>query len=209
MIGHVLLAAVGYLMGGIPVGVLVARAHGVDLFKVGSGNIGATNVVRALGCKWGLLVWAGDVLKGIIPVFVARAVIPLESAWATAGVAAVVGHCFSPYLRLRGGKGIATSLGVLVSVDWRIGLSAFAVWLVVVGVGRIVSVGSLAAAASLLPLCQAFHDTPSVVVMTGILTCIGFIRHADNIARIIRGEEKPIGRGRHAQEPEGEEQRTE
>ena len=197
------LVALGYLIGGIPVGVLVARAHGVNLFEVGSGNIGATNVVRALGFRWGLLVWLGDVGKGLVAVLIARAVSTAEGVWAAMAVAAVLGHCFSPYLGLRGGRGIATSLGVLLATDWRIGLCAFGVWIVVVLVKRIVSLGSLAAALSLVPLSQVFHDTVPILLMTSCLTCIGFIRHKENLERLFRGEEKPIGR-RRAESGKGE-----
>lgn len=185
-----------YLLGGVPVGVIVAARRGVDLFKVGSGNIGTTNVVRALGAKIGLLVWMGDVAKGLVAAVVGLALTRSEPALAACGAAVVSGHCWSPYLRFRGGRGIATSLGVLLIADWRIGLGAFATWIAVVAISRIVSVGSLAAAISLLPLANAFHPTAPIILMTGYLTCLAFYRHKDNIARLLRGEEHRFGRRR-------------
>ena len=189
--------ALAYLIGGVPVGVLIARSKGINLFEVGSGNIGATNVVRALGLKWGLVTWLGDTLKGFVAVLIAGLAGQPESVMAAAGAAAVTGHCCSPYLCLRGGRGIATSLGVLLATDWRVGVGAFVVWLVVVVLRRIVSLASLAAAASLIPLSLLLHDTPPMILMVSYLTCLGFIRHKPNIERLLRGEERPIGSRRN------------
>ncbi|MCX7599853.1 MAG: glycerol-3-phosphate 1-O-acyltransferase PlsY [Armatimonadetes bacterium] len=182
-----------YFLGGVPVGLVVARRHGVNLFKVGSGNIGTTNVVRALGVKVGLLVWLGDVAKGLVAALVALVLTHSEPVLAACGAAVVTGHCWSPYLRFRGGRGIATSLGVLLVVDWRVGLLAFALWILVVVITKIVSVASLAAAVSLLPLASIFHPTPPLILMTGYLTCLAFYRHKENIERLLRGEEHRFG----------------
>lgn len=189
-----------YLLGGVPVGVIVASRKGVDLFKVGSGNIGATNVARALGAKMGLLVWLGDVAKGLVAALVGLALARSEPTVAACGAAVVTGHCWSPYLRFRGGRGIATSLGVLLVVDWRVGLLAFGVWVVVVALTRIVSVASLAAAVSLLPLANIFHPTAALILMTGYLTCLAFFRHRENIERLLRGEEHRFGSRKNEQQ---------
>lgn len=194
-----------YFLGGVPVGVIVAARKGVNLFKVGSGNIGTTNVVRALGAKMGLLVWLGDVAKGLVAALVGLALARSEPAVAACGAAVVTGHCWSPYLRFRGGRGIATSLGVLLVVDWRVGLLAFGVWIVVVVVTRIVSVASLAAAVSLLPLVNIFHPTAPLILMTGYLTCLAFFRHRENIERLLRGEEHRFGSRKT--EPQGTDKR--
>ena len=199
----VLLALAGYLFGGVPFGVLLTRVKGVNLFQVGSGNIGATNVVRAVGFKWGLMTWLADTLKGMTLVLVARLLGQPEAVWASTGIAAVVGHCFSPYLHLRGGKGIATSLGVLLAFDWRVGCIAFALWIVVMVGCRIVSVASLAAAVTLLPLVLFLHDTPTGIVLAGALTSISVIRHKENIERLLRGEEKPFGDKSRAEQEVG------
>ncbi|MBC7287907.1 MAG: glycerol-3-phosphate 1-O-acyltransferase PlsY [Armatimonadetes bacterium] len=198
-----LCVAVAYLLGGIPVGLLIARSKGVDLFQVGSGNIGATNVVRALGCKWGIVTWLGDTVKGLLAVLIAKAAGQPEAVWAACGAAAVTGHCWSPYLRLRGGRGVATSFGALIAVDWRVGLGAFAVWAIFVALTRIVSLASLAAAASLIPWALLWHDTGPMLLLTGYLTCIGFMRHKPNLERLLRGEERPIGQKNRGNGSEG------
>jgi glycerol-3-phosphate acyltransferase PlsY len=196
---------IAYLIGGIPVGVLVARAKGVDLFAVGSGNIGTTNVVRALGLKYGILVWIGDVAKGVVGALIPRLAGASETWVCAAGAAAVMGHCVSPYLRFRGGRGIATSLGVLLVAQWTVGLIAFGLWIGVMLASRIVSLASLVAAASLMPLGEAFHASLPFVVLSAFLTCNGFIRHRPNLERLLRGEEHRFGRSRdEPARPEGE-----
>jgi len=113
---YILLIAAAYLAGSIPFGVIVACAHGVDLRKVGSGNIGATNVGRALGRKWGIVCFALDMLKGLVPMLVAMAMLPPEKGprelwiWLATGGATIIGHVFPVYLKFKGGKGVATSL---------------------------------------------------------------------------------------------------
>jgi glycerol-3-phosphate acyltransferase PlsY len=129
-----------YLIGGIPIGLLIARSRGVDLRKIGSGNIGATNVFRALGAKLGLLSFALDVLKGFLPpLLAARALGVTGWALGAAGMATVVGHCFSPYLRFAGGKGVATSLGIALALYWPAGAFPFALWIAITAVTRYVS----------------------------------------------------------------------
>ena len=105
-----------YLLGSIPFGALISKARGIDIFKVGSGNIGATNVIRAAGWKVGLLVFALDVCKGLLPTLMGRHLFPQEMwmwLWVLAGEIAAIGHCFSPWLKFKGGKGIACLLGML------------------------------------------------------------------------------------------------
>jgi glycerol-3-phosphate acyltransferase PlsY len=184
---------VGYFLGGLPIGVLVARSRGVDLFKVGSGNVGTTNVVRAVGLKYGLLTWVGDVGKGLVAALIAKLLGQPETIVAAAGAAAVMGHCYSPYLRLRGGRGVATSLGVLLVCDWRVGLVAFGLWAIVMIASRMVSLASLIAAAALVPLAAVFHPTSAMFVLSGLLTCNGFIRHKPNLERLLQSEERRFG----------------
>ena len=142
----VLLCAAAYLGGSIPTGLLVARARGVDLRTVGSGNIGATNVARALGRGWAIAVLVGDALKGFVPVFVGRdTACPScpPAAVALAGLAAIVGHMFTIFLRGRGGKGVATSLGVALAISPPAALCGFARYVLAYVATRISSVGSL------------------------------------------------------------------
>ena len=196
---HVLAVLAAYLIGAVPCGVIIARWKGVDLFRVGSGNIGATNVARALGLKWGLIVWLLDVLKGVVAVLVAHSVQPGPWTIAIAGMAAPTGHCFSVFLRFRGGRGIATSLGVMLATDWRVGLSAFALWIIVVAATRIVSVGSLAAAASLVPFALLYGSPDPFQVMVAYMTALGFVRHYPNLQRLVAGQEHRIGSRREGE----------
>lgn len=157
------LAAVvtAYLFGGIPIGLLVGRAHGIaDIRQHGSGNIGASNVLRLLGAKLGLMVWLLDVLKGYLPVALATYLLHLEGWWvAAAAMAAIAGHCFSPYLRLTGGKGVSTSLGVIIGLDWRAGLICFAAWIIVVALSRYISLGSMVGSALAAPMLWLFRQS--------------------------------------------------
>ncbi len=204
LLDQVLVVLAAYLIGAAPCGVVIARSRGVDLFRVGSGNIGATNVARALGIKWGLVVWLLDVLKGFVAVLVARSLQPGPWTVALAGMAAPTGHCFSIFLGFRGGRGIATSLGVMLATDWRVGLSAFALWIVVVAATRIVSVGSLAAAASLVPFAMLYGAPDPFQVMVAYITALGFVRHYPNLQRLFAGQEHRIGSRRREGEGGGE-----
>jgi glycerol-3-phosphate acyltransferase PlsY len=193
---------VAYLIGGIPIGLLVGRARGVDLTVVGSGNIGASNAMRALGKGTGFLVWLADVLKGFLPAMWTGYLLQLQQVdlwWyytAAAAGAAVLGHCFSPYLRFRGGKGVSTTLGAVLALDWRVGLLALGVWVLVIVCTRYISVSSMAAALS-LPLLFGFLpgrvDLQMVkgayVVVAIVIMLLVWIRHAGNVGRLLRGEE--------------------
>lgn len=193
-IGIIMIIAT-YFAGGIPIGLLVGRVRGVDIREYGSGNIGASNVLRTLGGKAGAAVWVADALKGFAPVMVARCVPLSPEAWvAGVGLAAVLGHCFSPYLRLSGGRGVSTTLGVFLALDWRVGLSAFALWIATVAITRYISVGSMLAAASAV-LFFAVYDSPSGYLVVGVgIAVLIVIRHSANIRRLIRGTEAKIGK---------------
>ncbi len=188
------LVVVAYFLGGVPVGVLAARSRGVDLFQIGSGNIGTTNVVRALGLRYGILVWLGDVGKGVVATLLPVVAGRPEAVTCMVAAAAVTGHCASPYLGLRGGRGIATSLGVLLVVQWKVGLIAFGLWVLVMLASRIVSLASLVAAASLVPLANALHPSTPLILLCALLTINGFVRHQANLDRLLRGEEHRFGR---------------
>ncbi len=194
------LTIVGYLFGGIPVGVLVGRARGVDIRQYGSGNIGASNVFRTLGVKAGVGVWVADVLKGFAPVRWSQFVLggglgmmQPELGLSLVALAVVTGHCFSPYLRLSGGRGVATSLGALLALDWRVGLGVFAVWLVVVIATRYISLGSILAAAS-APLFFVLYGNYSYYLALGaVLAMLVIERHRPNVGRLLAGTETKIG----------------
>jgi len=194
MIGLWVALLVGaYLLGAIPFGLLVARraAH-VDVRTVGSGNIGATNVARAAGKKVAAVVLLLDMAKGFAPALVARLLLP-EPWWSGAvGFAAFVGHCFPIYLRFRGGKGVATALGVSLALVPLAALAGAVVYTAVYKAFRVSSLGSLSGA--LVATTVAFVSAPSpawawaVVAMVAVI----FARHGGNIRRLVRREESKV-----------------
>lgn len=180
-----------YLAGSIPFGVLVARAKGVDLRKVGSGNIGATNVARALGKGWAIAVLLGDAAKGFGPVWLGRRLGFPAAAIALAGLSAIVGHMFTLFLRGRGGKGVATSLGVALALSPVAALIGFGVYLLLFAATRLSSLGSLLGVWT-FSLFFTFNDTPPAPLIGLALggAALVTLRHRQNIARLVRGEEK-------------------
>jgi len=194
---------VAYLAGSFPTAYLVGTANGVDLRTVGSGNLGATNVFRTLGWKWGLLVYLVDGLKGALPVVLLPKAVGLDGGWpwgVLAGVLAIVGHVRPIFLMGNGGgKGVATASGVFFALAPLAGLCAVLAFAVVVAITRYVSLGSLVGAV-VLPiaiLAQAREVTPLVLVSLGIALFV-FYTHRDNIGRLLRGEERRIGSGKPA-----------
>ncbi len=194
---HVVLAlGAGYLAGSLPTGVLVARARGVDITSAGSGNIGATNVARVLGKKLGALVLLVDALKGFGPVLGARVLFGAEpeGPWVVAGVglAAVLGHVFPVWLRLRGGKGVATALGVFLALAPLAAGVAFALYAGLYAVFRISSVGSLAGATA-VPLILYLQRAPLAYVVLAVAGwLLILVRHRANIRRLLRREESRV-----------------
>jgi glycerol-3-phosphate acyltransferase PlsY len=184
----------GYLLGSIPFGVIATRLGGMgDLRQVGSGNIGATNVLRTGRKDLALITLVGDGGKGAAAVLVAHALWGAD-AGALAGGAAFLGHLFPVWLRFRGGKGVATFLGVLLAAAWPVGLAACATWLLIAVLARISSLSALVAAA-LAPL-YAFllHQPRSVLFLALFMAVLVFIRHHANIGRLLKGQEPRIGK---------------
>ncbi len=183
----------GVLLGSIPFGLLLTRAAGLgDIRKTGSGSIGATNVLRTGRKDIAVATLLLDAGKGAVAVLV-MAVYAGQDAALTAGVAAVLGHCFSPWIGFRGGKGIATGAGVLLAWSWPAGLLCLAVWLAAAFVSKRSSVGALVALVAAPLLLWAFADGRTA--LAGLLisvVCIG--RHHANIARLLAGTEPRIGR---------------
>lgn len=196
----ILAVLVGYLIGGIPVGLYVARAKGIpDIRKLGSGNIGATNVLRVLGTKAGLAVWVIDCLKGAGPILLARHALGVEGWWlGGVGVAAVLGHCHSPYLRFTGGRGVSTGLGMLMGLFWPVGLCGLAVFVLLVARTRYISVGSMIASAS-SPLWMLGWGpylgpyTAPYSAAAALAALVIIVRHIPNIRRLRAGTEHKIG----------------
>lgn len=182
-------AAVGYLSGSVPFGLLIARARGVDIRDHGSGNIGATNVARNLGKQLGAIVLLLDALKGALPVAGAQLWGLAPEEVALAGVAAIVGHCFPVWLGFRGGKGVATTLGALIVVDPMVtGLAALA-FATVVGATRMVSLGSLVAVVSFPLAALLLGRTTSTVALGVAAALVVAVQHRENLGRIVRGTE--------------------
>jgi glycerol-3-phosphate acyltransferase PlsY len=187
--------AAAYLIGAIPVGFVVARLRGgFDIRGRGSGNIGATNVLRTLGPIAGALTLAGDVAKGYAAVAVARALDGAPRVAALAAVLAVVGNCWPVYLGFRGGKGVATGLGAFLAlIPWAV-LPAAAVWGATTGTSRYVSLGSVAACIA-LPVAAAFLGYPlHAVAAAAAVGALIVWRHRDNLRRLRAGTERRLGR---------------
>lgn len=187
---HVGMIVLGYVLGALPFGVWVAKAKGVDILSVGSGNPGATNVWRTLGPKAGGLVFFLDTVKGAAPAAVASWALKDPSWSLGAGIAAVFGHSLSPFLKFKGGKGVATGFGALLGSAPIIGLLAFAVFLLVLAITRYVSLGSLLASLSILGFGVWLGQPVFVLSVYGILAAFLFYRHRENIQRLLAGTER-------------------
>ncbi len=185
--------AAGFAIGAVPVAVLVCRALGLpDPRGIGSGNPGATNVLRTGNRAAAALVLALDIAKGAGPVLLFLAWGDLAAQ--AAGLGALLGHCFSPWLGFRGGKGVATFLGLVLGLHWPAGLASVLTWLAAAGIARISSVGALAATAA-APLWLAAFERWEAVLAAALAAVLVWLRHGRNIARLARGEEPRIGRG--------------
>ena len=192
------------MLGSVPTGYLVAKARGIDIRTVGSGNIGATNVFRILGKAAGIFVLLADAAKGWLAVFV---VAKLVSGWfypeagetaqewfrLCAGVAAILGHNYTCWLRFKGGKGIATSAGVLVALVPVPLLIVLGIWIVVFAFSRYVSLASICAAFGLPWAAWAFGGSRTIIVVTGLLGALAIFKHKANIQRLLNGTENRIG----------------
>ena len=184
-----------YLIGGIPFGYLIGRLRGVDVRTVGSKNIGATNVFRTVGKKWGLLAFACDVLKGLLPTLAAK---HFGGPALGVGVACVVGHMLTPYMKFRGGKGVATAFGMLIGlVPGLVGV-AFALFAVVFACSNYISLGSCSAAAFLaiavwFPILgtEGAANLPQAILVT-LIALFVIWKHRANIGRLVHGTESKI-----------------
>jgi glycerol-3-phosphate acyltransferase PlsY len=178
-----------YLLGSIPSGLLLGKAYGIDVRKEGSGNIGATNLYRTLGRKVGVLTLICDCLKGFIPVLAMKlSDLPADyAAWV--GLAAFCGHVFSVFLRFKGGKGVATALGVFLALKPLAVIIALAVFLALVFKWRYISLGSIAAAAVMPPAVSLLGGSRVVVLVTALIAVMVIVKHHENIKRLVAGTE--------------------
>jgi glycerol-3-phosphate acyltransferase PlsY len=192
LIKYILLLLVSFIIGSIPFGIIIAKSKGINLKKVGSGNIGATNVLRSLG-KWpAALTLLGDILKGTAAVAIGRyfGVGPVYEG--LVGFSAILGHNFSIFLGFRGGKGVATSLGVLSIYSPQTALFTLIIWLVTVMITKYSSMGALVSF-GFLPINILLFDNKGKLFVVVLITILIYIRHMDNIQRLIKGTERRIG----------------
>jgi acyl phosphate:glycerol-3-phosphate acyltransferase len=190
---NVLAITLGYLIGSVPFAQLLSRRRGIDLRRVGSGNVGATNVLRTLGVRPAVVAMCLDAVKGAVAVLVAQRLTLGPATPMVAGVASVVGHVYPVWLRFRGGKGVATAAGVFAVVSPIALAIACAVFVVSVWITRYISVGSLAGTLS-LALVTAVNDDPIVVPLGAAAAAVVIVhRHRANLARIFAGTERRIG----------------
>lgn len=195
-VSEALAVVLSYLIGSVDFAVVVARMHGVNIHEVGSGNPGATNVMRALGKGPAVMVFVGDALKGVIAAAIGTYLSGATSAaspWAfAAGLAAVLGHCYPLYHRFRGGKGVATSAGVVFFTLPLVGLILTVIWGVVARLTRVSSIASLTVVVASVPLAlwQGLAG-PSLVLFVAILLLVIY-RHRGNISRILHRREQKV-----------------
>jgi glycerol-3-phosphate acyltransferase PlsY len=189
----ILTAVLAYLLGSIPFGIVITRALGLgDLRQIGSGNIGATNVLRTGHKGAALATLVLDAAKGGIAVLIARTALA-EDAAQLAGLAAFIGHLFPVWLRFKGGKGVATFLGTLIALAWPVGLAACGTWVVAALLTRTSSVAALTAAASSSFWLYVFQEGRMLFLVV-FLTILVYLRHAENLRRIKAGTEPRIGK---------------
>jgi acyl phosphate:glycerol-3-phosphate acyltransferase len=196
MSSYLLTAVAAYFVGSIPTGYLLARARGIDIRSIGSGNIGATNVFRVLGKTAGVTVLLIDALKGFVPAkFLLIGATPQNAEYhaMVAGFFAIIGHNYTCWLRFKGGKGIATSAGVLVAlVPAALGIT-FAAWLLVFGVSKYVSLASIAAAVVLPFAVWGTGQSMVMITLTTVLSALAIYKHRSNIQRLQAGTENRFG----------------
>lgn len=188
----ILWGILGYLLGSVPSGMILARLMKLgNLRDIGSGNIGATNVLRTGNKKAAALTLLFDAGKGAVVVFGAR-YFAGEGAAQLGGLMAFIGHCFPIWLRFRGGKGVATYLSILGAMAWPMGLAACAIWLIIAGVSRYSSLAALVVA-GWMPLVIGFATNGDMFALSAVLCVLLYIRHWGNIGRLRKGTETKIG----------------
>ena len=189
MLKEIMFVIAAYLLGSIPTGLLLARAFGVDIRSAGSGNIGATNVYRTLGRKVGVMTLVGDCLKGLVPVLAAK-YFGVSGGWiAMVGLAAFLGHVYTVFLGFKGGKGVATALGVFLGVSPAAVLAALVIFSLVLWKWRYVSLASITAAAAMPVLIALAGQESFIILMSLVIAAIVIFKHRDNIERLKAGTE--------------------
>ena len=188
-----LLVIFSYLLGSVPSGLIIGKLSGLDVRKAGSGNIGATNVARLLGKTGGLLTLVGDTAKGFIPVLVVQQKGFSYSVTALVGVAAFLGHLYPIFLKFKGGKGVATSFGVLLGLAPLATIILLVVFAAVAFTTRIVSLSSMVTAVAAPLVLWLFYYSPTYVIVTAFMALMIVFRHYANIQRLLNGTEPRFG----------------
>ena len=189
-----LLIPLAYLLGSLSSAVITSRLMGLpDPREEGSKNPGATNVLRLGGKKAAIITLLGDILKGVVPLVLSKALGATDGVLALVGLAALLGHLYPVFFGFKGGKGAATALGVLTGYSWLVGLAALLTWLTVAFVTRISSLAALAAAFLAPAYVWFLLGSPALTIATGVTSVLLFWRHKGNIQRILRGEESKFG----------------
>ncbi|MGH8875164.1 MAG: glycerol-3-phosphate 1-O-acyltransferase PlsY [Acidimicrobiia bacterium] len=188
----VVVVGLAYLLGSLDFAVLVARARGVDIYQVGSGNPGTANVLRTLGRGAATAVMIGDVAKGVVAAILGELLGGAEVVGYASGCAAVLGHCFPVWHRFRGGKGVATAGGMVLWLAPLVAVGAAVVWLVLVRLTGISSVGSLAVTVLAVPALALLDPPAWGVVWLSAVAMLVVVRHRDNLRRLLRGEERRV-----------------
>lgn len=188
----IIVAVLGYLSGSVPFGLILTRMAGLgDVRAIGSGNIGATNVLRTGNKGLAAVTLLLDALKGTVPAALAYHFLGVE-AGAIAGFAAFLGHIFPVWLGFTGGKGVATYIGVLFGLDWRMGLLFLAVWIATAAITRYSSLSALVATL-VIPVVEFLVGDARIAALLVVMTAIAWIKHSANISRLLAGSESRIG----------------
>ena len=189
---NILLVIVAYLVGSIPFGFMIGKMHGIDIRKYGSGNIGTSNVARTLGKKAAIQTLLGDGLKGLLMVILARLLLDQEGWIVAVALASIIGHNWSIYLKGKGGKGVTTTYGAYLGLAWLPALAAIITWLAIT---KITNKSSIAALTSALgaPIFALLFGVSTPVLFFAIISLVMiYVRHIDNIRRILAGEENTL-----------------
>lgn len=184
-----------YLVGSIPNGYLVGKIYGIDIRQFGSKNIGATNIYRVLGPRPAFWVFLTDAAKGVIGVFIAQAFLGSPAASLLGGIGAIAGHNWSAFLGFKGGRGVATALGVIAILMPKVTAIVFLVWAIIVYITRYVSLGSIIGALIAPPLIWLFGERTEYLYFGIVAAIFVIVRHRPNIQRLLKGEELKIKAG--------------
>lgn len=187
-----LILVLSYFLGSIPFGMIVARVKGIDLAKTGSGNIGATNVFRSVGKGLGILVFVLDMLKGFLPVYIASAASQNHYFIMACGILAIAGHMFSPFLKFKGGKGVATGLGVILAIAPYLFILSFILGVSIITITGYVSLASITGSVFLTILMFRGGQPMPYVWMVFLITLFIIYKHIPNIKRLLSGTENKI-----------------